>query len=169
MPRTDWGFSPCGLLSFQKLKTPAKCIGGSGQSSANGVSRDIVPIARDVGVTVRSHLGVTSLPDLSRVTCLFFQAKGKSSFDELHGLFNGRVTLNRNQQMHMVRHDDEVPYLKTASRNAGSQYVDEQHGIAVRLQKSPPHARFGCNEERARIRCAGGRADVSEGFCHRRG
>lgn len=99
---------------------------------------------------MNAHLGKSALPDLSQVPQFFLQAVGESALDELHGPFNGRIACDREQQMQVVRHDDEIVQLEFSRRNVGTQHVDQQQGIALRLEQGPPHA-GGCGgEKRAR-------------------
>ena len=91
-------------------------------------------IARSV---IDAKLGKPALPDLSQVSQFFLQAVGESAFDELHGPFNGRIACDREQQMQVVRHDDEIVQLKFSRRYVGTQHVDQQQGIALGLVDSP--------------------------------
>jgi len=78
--------------------------------------------------------GEPALPDLSQVSTFLPQAKGESALDQLHGLLDGHVDADCDQQMHMVGHDHKVMESEFASRHIRTQRVDHQRGVAFRLQ-----------------------------------
>lgn len=83
---------------------------------------------------IHSCLRKASLPNLSRVSSFPSQSEGKPSLDELHGLLDGHVALDRSQQMHMIGHNHKIMHLEFFRFHVRTKYIDEQHRIALRLQ-----------------------------------
>lgn len=92
--------------------------------------------------TPYASVGESLLPDLAAIPSIPFQAKGKSSFNELHSSLDGHIRADGYQKMHVIRHNDKVIDVEQTSRNAASQYIDEEPGIAIRLKQGTPLAVF---------------------------
>jgi hypothetical protein len=54
---------------------------------------------------------------------------------------------NRDEQMHVIRHDDEIVQLELPRGDVRTQNVNQEHCIAFRLEQAPPHARLGGREK----------------------
>ncbi len=54
------------------------------------------------------HFRESFLPDRRNVPEFSSRSKGEPAFDKLNGAFDGRVAINCQQKMEMVRHDYEL-------------------------------------------------------------
>jgi hypothetical protein len=66
----------------------------------------------------------------------------------LHGFFNRHVPPYCEQYMEMVRHDHEIVNLELPGRHIRTQYVNQEHGVALRLQQSRTLDRLRGGEKR---------------------
>jgi hypothetical protein len=71
--------------------------------------------------------------------------------------------------MHVVGHDHEIVQFKPMLGDEGTQYIDEQSGIAFRLQQSLAHARLCRREKDARRAQNAGCGSIAGWMRHGRG
>ena len=74
---------------------------------------------------------------------------GEPAFDKLHGLFDGHFVLDRQKQMNVIRHDDEIVQVEFSFGDEGPQHIDKKGYISFRLKQASAHARLRGREEGA--------------------
>ena len=78
---------------------------------------------------------------------------GESALDQLHCLFDRHGVFNRQQEMHMIRHDHEVVKLEFPFSHQRSEDIDQKPSIPFRLQQAAAHACFGgCKKDTSRVK-----------------
>ena len=65
-----------------------------------------------------------------------FKAKGKASFDELHGLLNGDVGSGCEEEMEMIGHEDEGVDLVAAFGAVVVEEAQKEVGVCVGLEEA---------------------------------
>src|SRR5208282_5199949 len=94
-----------------------------------------------------THVRESTLPNLAQESKLALSAKRKSTFDQLHCLFEAHIALNRKQDVNVVWHDNEIMNLEFSGPNVVSEYVDQKFGHAHSLKERPSARGAGCNKE----------------------
>jgi len=79
------------------------------------------------------HLREAALPNSALESELMRKPMREPPLDELHGLFDRHVAGHLNQEVNVIRHDNEIKQLEFALRDKRTQHIDEQLRIALRL------------------------------------
>ena len=133
------------------LRHQGNSSGDEDRPASDRVRGDIRAMVLEVFVVIHPQFRESALPDLARVAGFALEAKRKAPFDELHRFFDGHVAEDRQQQMQMIGHDDEVVEVKSFCRDARAQHIDQQGRVAVGLQERCARVGFCCDKRR---RCA---------------
>ena len=72
---------------------------------------------------VDTIFGKAFLPDFSLKAEVFLRPIGEIAFDQLNGFFDGEISIKRNQQMEMVRHNGEFVNFEFTGIRA--KYINE--------------------------------------------
>lgn len=94
-------------------------------------------------------VGEAPLPDFACVAVFALHSKREASLDELHRFFDGQVGWGGEQQVNVVGHNDEVVKDESSRTSAGAENVNEEHGVALRLEQTFAHPGLSCDEEGA--------------------
>jgi hypothetical protein len=144
----QWG-SGLILLARKGSKAPGKFIRGSGET---GFDRILSNVEAVIGKAVRvldAMIGEAPLPDFACIAVFALHSKREAALDELHCFFEGHVGWDGEQQVNVVRQNDEVVEGESSGTNRGAENVDEQHGVALRLEQTFAHPGLSCDEEGA--------------------
>ena len=82
------------------------------------------------------------LPDVALAEKFTPRSKGESTFDQLYGALNG--ALWRNQQMHMIRHDDEI--MQRTLLPVSLEAIQQKHSPALVAKEGLPSRRLKRDE-----------------------
>ena len=74
-----------------------------------------------------------ALPNFAYESELMRKPMREPPLDELHGLFDRHVAGHLNQEVNVIRHDNEIKQLEFALRDKRTQHIDEKLRIALRL------------------------------------
>jgi hypothetical protein len=152
------GFSPC-LLSRQIREAIREFVTFRRQPLFHWVLGDVVPTPRKTLLVHDSHFREAALPhfppDKKKIPVFFLQTIGEATPDRVNVTscmaFSYRhVSPYGQQYVQVVRHDHEIVDLELPGRHIGTQYVHQEHGVALRLQQSRTLDRFCGGEKRAR-------------------
>lgn len=126
-----------------------KGIGGCGddQACSNGILFDVVSDGLEFFMAGDLSLVETLRPDVEFV----FEAKGKASFDVLHGFFEGDIVRRRKNGVQVVGHDDEGVELIAAFGPLSGKDVEEEIGVLLDLEETAAVGGGGRNEVSAEL------------------
>jgi len=89
------------------------------------------------------------LPDFHFRSGLLHEPMGKSTFNKLHSSFQRDRGFRRDEQMEVIRHNDELIELEDSAIAIVKECVEEESGGPVRTKERSPFPSNGCDEERA--------------------
>ena len=135
------------LCSCQTLEAKGIETTRGSQTRFDRVIRDVIPTLLEALLIENLHLGITALPYFAEKIEFLRKAMGKSALDQLHCLFDRHRLLESDQQMHMIRHDDEVLEFKFLLPYKRPKNVDKKIRISLRLQQATAHVGSGGREE----------------------
>ena len=134
----------------QISKTKWILILRNSQTSFYRIVRYIFPMSLKAFRIHHLLFSKSPLPNLAFVTELMRQPMRETPLGELHSLFNCHLITDFNQKVDVIWHDYEIKQFEFVFRDKRSQYVDEETGVAFRLQESSAHARARRREKDAR-------------------
>ncbi len=143
------GFSPCPLFSSPNNRSNMD-IPQPRPPSLHRILGNVFSIPCNALRAVRPNLREPCLPHLARISEILLDAIGKSSLNELHGLFDRHRAWNRDEHMQVIRHHHEIEELKLPRRHIGAQNLDQKCGISIGLQQAAPSVCLGGREKSAR-------------------
>jgi hypothetical protein len=116
---------------------------GGAEIGANGILFDVMQVLGVVQVVLDAMLFEASFPYFEGA----FEMEGKSSLDELHGLFKRDVFSGRQEQVDVVGHDDVRVEFETALLTIVLKNAEEKFGVAFGLEEAAAIGGDGGREE----------------------
>jgi hypothetical protein len=136
----DWIDGPVSVGGGER-----KVFRDCGKVRADGIRVDVVAMCIKVVRVFDAALREAIFPDRH----FGFEAKGESAFDELHGLLNGNVRCGREEEVDVIRHEDEGVELVTPLRAIVVHQVQKEICVRVGLEETAAIGGDGGDKEGA--------------------
>ena len=107
---------------------------GCNKSGFDRVLGDIRTMGLEVLLVQHLHFRESSLPHLAFVAKFMRQTMRKPTLDQLHRFFDCHIADNLDEKMDVIGHDHKIVELDAMLGDERPQNVDEEVGIALRLQ-----------------------------------
>jgi hypothetical protein len=143
-----WGLGPV-FLTCEGSEAPGELIWRIGETGFDRILSNIDAVIGEAFRVVDAMVGEAPLPDFACVAVLALHSKREAALDELHGFFEGHVGRGGQEQVNVIGHDDEVVEGESSGTNRGAENVDEEYGVALRLEQTFAHPSLSCDEEGA--------------------
>ncbi len=122
------------LLLFEISRSVRKLLRRIHKPSLHRIHIDILPMLEKAPSISDPHFRKPLLPNFTWIGEFLLRSVGKTALDQLHGSFNTAHVVDRQQQMHVVRHDDKIVDGEFPGADMRAQYINEQRGQAFGLE-----------------------------------